>query len=82
LDANGNFELDLAAGVEQFENKVLFMTGACQTLIGEDYQRWQMQLFPSAGLAVIPDAGHEMFLENPEASVEVVRAYLNTPLGE
>jgi proline iminopeptidase len=82
LDADGNFDLDLAAGVDQFENPVLFMTGACQTLIGEDYQRRQMQLFPNAELAVIPDAGHEMFLENPEASVEVVRAYLSTPIEE
>jgi hypothetical protein len=24
-------------------------------------------------------AGHEMFFENPEASIEVVRAYLNAP---
>jgi hypothetical protein len=31
-------------------------------------------------LAVIPDAGHEMFAENPEASVAAVREYLNAPV--
>jgi pimeloyl-ACP methyl ester carboxylesterase len=38
-----------------------------------------MEFFPSAELAVIPDAGHEMFAENPEESIAAVRAYLNAP---
>ena len=79
VDADGNFDINLAKGVEQFENTVLFMTGECQQLIGAEFQSRQTTLFPSAELAVIPDAGHEMFFENPEASVEVVRAYLNAP---
>ena len=79
VDADGNFDIDLAEGVEQFENTVLFMTGECQQLIGAEFQSRQMQLFPSAELAVIPDAGHEMFFENPEESVAVVRAYMNAP---
>ena len=28
-----------------------------------------MEFFSNAELAAIPDAGHEMFLENPEASI-------------
>lgn len=77
VDADGNLDIDLAAGVDQYEHKVLFMTGECQQLIGADFQSRQMALFPSAELAVIPNAGHEMFFENPEASVEAVRVYLN-----
>jgi len=79
VDANGNFDINFVEGVEQFENKVLFMTGECQQLIGAEFQSQQMTLFPSAELAIIPDAGHEMFFENPEASEEVVRTYLNAP---
>ena len=79
VDADGNFAINLAEGVEQFGNKVLFMTGECQQLIGPEFQSRQMALFPNAELSVIPDAGHEMFFENPEASVDVVRAYLNSP---
>ena len=79
VDADGNFDINLAEGVEQFENKVLFMTGECQRLIGAEFQSRQMKLFPNAELAVIPDAGHEMFFENPKESVSVVRAYLNAP---
>ena len=77
MDQDGNVDVDLAVGVKQFEQKVLFMTGECQQLIGADFQNRQMALFPSAELVVIPNAGHEMFFENPEASVEAVRAYLN-----
>lgn len=79
VDAEGNFDVNLASGVEQFENTVLFMTGECQQLIGAEYQSRQMELFPSAKLVVISDAGHEMFYENPEESVAAVRAYLNAP---
>jgi proline iminopeptidase len=80
LDANGNFDINLAAGVKQFKNTVLFMTGECQQLIGAEFQGQQMALFPSAELAVIPNAGHEMFFENPQVSLEAVRAYLTAPV--
>jgi len=82
VDADGNFDIDLAAGVENFSNKVLFMASECQTVIGADWQSRQMAFFPNAELAVISDAGHEMFAENPEASVAAVREYLNGPVSE
>jgi proline iminopeptidase len=77
LDSEGNFDINLVEGVENFENTALFMVGECQSFIGEEFQSRQMQLFPSAELVVIPDAGHEMFHENPLASAEAVREYLN-----
>jgi proline iminopeptidase len=82
VDSDGNFNVNLVYGVENFENTVLFLTGECQTIIGADWQRRQMEFFPSAELVVIPAAGHEMFAENPEASIRAVRAYLNSPIGE
>jgi proline iminopeptidase len=82
VDADGNFDINLVKGVEKFGNKVLFMTGECQTVIGADFQNRQMEFFPDAELAIIPDAGHEMFSENPEESIAVVRAYLNAPAME
>lgn len=77
IDAEGNITLNLVEGVENFTDRVLFIAGECQTVIGEDWQREQMAFFPNADLAVIPDAGHEMFAENPEDSIAVVREYLN-----
>ena len=80
VDADGDFTINLIDGVEAFTNKILFMAGECQKIIGVDWQRQQMALFPNAELVVIPDAGHEMFAENPEASLAAVSAYLNTPV--
>lgn len=80
VDADGNFNISLVDGVEGFTNKVLFMAGECQKVIGVEWQKRQMEYFPNAELAVIPSAGHEMFAENPEASVTVVREYLHAPV--
>ena len=82
VDTDGNFDIDLTVGVEGFNNTVLFMAGKCQQVIGAEWQTAQMAFFPNAELAVIPDAGHEMFAENPEASLAVVRAYLQAPADE
>jgi proline iminopeptidase len=79
VDADGNFDINLVDGVERFTNKVLFIASECQTVIGVEWQERQMGFFSNAELAVIPDAGHEMFAENPEESIAAVRAYLNAP---
>jgi proline iminopeptidase len=79
VDSNGNFTIDLTTGVEQFSNTVLFMAGECQKIIGAGWQRRQMQFFKNTELAVVPKAGHEMFLENPQDSIEIVREYLSRP---
>jgi proline iminopeptidase len=80
IDTDGNFNINLVEGVEGFTNKVLFMASECQTVIGVDWQKKQMEFFSSTELAVISDAGHEMFAENPEASIAAVRKYLNAPV--
>lgn len=58
------------------------MASECQTVIGVDWQTRQMAFFPNVELAVIPDAGHEMFTENPDVSIAAVRDYLNAPVGK
>ena len=80
IDADGHFNINLVDGVERFTNKVLFIASECQKVIGVDWQKQQMAFFPNAELAVIADAGHEMFAENPEASVAAVREYLDVPV--
>lgn len=82
VDADGNFNINMVEGVENFKNKVLFIASECQTVIGVDWQKDQMMFFPNAELAVIPDAGHEMFAENPEVSIAVVQEYMNAPARE
>ena len=77
FDEEGNMHLNLVEGVENFTERVLFIAGECQTIIGADWQREQMAFFPNAELLVIPNAGHEIFWDNPEDSISTVRAYLN-----
>ena len=79
VNSKGEFDINLVAGVDRFKNEVLFMTGECQQLIGAEFQTQQMKLFPNATLIIIPEAGHEVFFENPETSVSAVRDYLKSP---
>ena len=79
VDDNGDFDINLTEGVERFNNKVLFLAGECQKVIGVEWQKQQMTYFPRAELIAIPEAGHEMFAENPEAAIATVREYLNAP---
>lgn len=76
VDAHGKINVNFIDGVERFTNKVLFIASA-GTLIGDEWQKRQLGFFPHVELVVIPEAGHEMFLENPEASIAAVRAYLD-----
>lgn len=78
VDARGKIVVGFIDGVERFTNKVLFIASEA-SLIGAEWQKRHLGLFPSAELAVIPDSGHEMFLDNPEASLAAARAYLGAP---
>lgn len=65
----------IAAHAASYTGDVLFIASECNTFIGADFQRGQMGLFPQAELVVIPNAGHEMFGENPADSLAAVRAF-------
>jgi pimeloyl-ACP methyl ester carboxylesterase len=74
----GDFSaMNFGEGVEKFTNKVLFIGGECNIVIGPDFQRQQMKLFKQAEMVVIKDTGHFMFGEKPDESVAAVRSYFN-----
>lgn len=75
IDEEGKMQIDLVSGVENFKNKVLFLAGECNTLIGEEYQKDHMKYFKNAEMVVIKNAGHTMFGEQPEESIGAVRRY-------
>lgn len=72
-------QLDLKRGVDAFKGPALFLTGACNQLIGPAHQRTLMPAFARARLAVVEHAGHFMFNDQPEASLAVVRRFLTEP---
>ncbi len=65
----------IATHADRYKGDVLFMTGACSRFIGAAFQREQMGLFPQAELVMIANAGHEMFSDNPTASLATVRDF-------
>ena len=78
MNEQGEYIYNFAEGVENFMPKVLFMAGVCNTITGPSYQERQMELFPDAELTVIRGAGHTMFGERPEESMQVVRDYFKS----
>ena len=74
-DADGKMEIDLVSGVEQFQDTVLFIAGDCNKYIGPDYQREHLKYFPRHKMEVIENAGHNMFLDQPEEFLRIVRDY-------
>jgi len=75
MDKDGNLNLNLVDGPENFTNKVLFIASECNTIIGEEHQKTHLKYFPTTELVVIQDAGHNMFGEQTEASLEIIRKY-------
>ena len=67
--------MNFVKGIENFENKILFLAGDCDVLIGPDFQREQRKLFKQTELVVIPQAGHMMFSDQPEACIHAVTTY-------
>lgn len=77
LDGDGRFTADVVSPkIKRFPHPVLLVAGSCNTIIGPEVQRENLQLFANAKLAVIEGAGHTMFGEAPEASLAVLRRYL------
>lgn len=80
MDAEGKMQIDLVSGVEQFQDTVLFIAGACNKFIGPDYQEKHLKHFSKYKLEVIENAGHNMFLDQPEEFDRIVRKYFKDDL--
>lgn len=79
-DENGNMIIDLVTGTQQYQDTVLFITGDCNRLIGPDYQKLQIKYFERHKMAIIKDAGHNMFLDQPDEFYRIVRGHFKEEL--
>jgi proline iminopeptidase len=76
LRSGGGFSFDYASGLAGFTDEVLILGSECSAL-GADFQRTHNQpLFPNATVVEIPGVGHRMFVEDFDAVLAAVRAYL------
>jgi proline iminopeptidase len=76
----GNFDrsytFDATAGIESFEPEVLFVTGASDGRLGDEFQReYHAPHFSRTRFIHLPDATHSELLRRPEA-IDEIRRYL------
>ena len=79
-NADGKMEIDLISGVEQYQDTVLFIAGDCNRFIGPDYQEMHLKHFPKHKMEVIHNAGHNMFLDQPDDFFRIVREFYKEEL--
>jgi len=67
---------DVMDRVGAIAKPTLVICGSDDRLTPEKYGRFLQEQIPGAGIAVVPDAGHMMGLENPDAFLAPVRSFL------
>lgn len=75
MDKDGNIQIDLVSGLENYTKKVMFLVGECNQIIGKDYQEGHMKYFTNAEMIVIKDAGHTMIGEKTKECLEIIEQY-------
>ncbi|PKL77196.1 MAG: hypothetical protein CVV27_06430, partial [Candidatus Melainabacteria bacterium HGW-Melainabacteria-1] len=63
-------------GIDRYQQPVLLLAGECNTLTGKAFQTRQVKLFKQAGLVNVPRSGHELFVDNADASLKAVSDFL------
>jgi proline iminopeptidase len=80
-DENGVFDYDFTNNLSAYTTPVLFIAGAWSEVLGESLQQEQRLHYPSASLAVVDGAGHDVaWIKTPEV-VALIRAYLDSRRG-
>lgn len=72
--------MDLVSDIDRYQGRILFLASECNSVIGETYQREQMNYVADSTLEVIPDAGHHLFHDNPEHALDTVTSHLDSEL--
>lgn len=67
--------MNFVSGVENFTEKILLLAGECNILIGPNFQKEQLELFENTELVILPNAGHFMFSDQPEACIAAIEKY-------
>lgn len=70
-------EVDQIARGTAFDGPVLLLAGDCNDWIGPSLQAKHMERFTDAELVGIPNAGHDVVWDNPDATLAAIRAFLD-----
>jgi proline iminopeptidase len=77
VEIDGGALQRVESGAKNYEGPVMLMAGECDTWIGQDRQSQHLVMFRDAILKVIPDAGHDVTWDNPDATLAVIRGFLD-----
>jgi proline iminopeptidase len=80
-DEHGVAVYDFTTDLARYTTPVLFLVGALSEVLGETFQREQMPQYPSASLAVVAGAGHDVPWTHPAEVLAQVRPYLDARRG-
>jgi len=80
-DEHGVYIYDFTTNLSRYTTPVLFMAGSLNEVIGADFQREQLQHYPSASLRVVEGAGHDLNWTHTQEVVALVREYLDARRG-
>lgn len=69
-------KLDFVTDAHKFEGETLLIGTTCNTVYGAEYQQRHLPFFKNARLEVIEDSGHFIFYDQPEASLTLIRDFL------
>lgn len=72
---------DFTNNLSAYATPVLFITGSLNEVIGEAFQRQQVQHYPNASLVVVDDAGHDLEWTHTAEVLTHVREYLDEREG-
>lgn len=71
------FDFDFAAGLDTYPHSVLIVAGTCSALGPAFQSRYHVPLFKQAQVVTIQNAGHRLFVEQPDDVLTALRAYLS-----
>jgi len=80
-DGNGKFTFDFTSNLAAFTKPVLFVAGSLSEVLGPSLQQQQMLRYPSASLAVVGGAGHDVAWVKTAEVLTHIRAYLDARKG-
>jgi proline iminopeptidase len=76
FDAQGNLVFEEINGLKEYKNTVLFVTGDCNQLFGQEFQQhYHLNLFRNARVINIAQAGHFMMLDKRKETIKILRDY-------
>ena len=69
-------KLDFITDSHKFDGETLFLGSTCNRSYGAEYQKQHLPFFKHARLEIIENAGHFIFYDQPETSLNLIREFL------